>query len=164
MKKMLMLVLILALSSMASAVLLNLTWSADSVTLNNVGDTITVQISAPTNGNYDDTWVGIDTGNAAGVDTIVEILNNAGDSETLRDPVSTEFPGWWIVAAADMTEPFDSIKSGNQWDVTIKGLSAGTCDIEVQGDTTDYLHVTVIPEPVTIALLGLGSLLLRRRR
>ena len=164
MKKLLVLLCVLALSSTASAVLLNLTWSADSVTLNSVGDTITVQISAPSNANYDDTWVGIEPGNAAGIDTIVEILNNAGDSQTLRDPVSTEYPGWWIVAAADMTEPFDSVKSGNQWDVTIEGLSAGTCDIEVQGLTTDYLHVTVIPEPATIALLCLGGLLLRKKK
>jgi hypothetical protein len=160
MKKLLVLVCVLALASMANATTVD--WSVSAVTVE-VGATITVQISASDNGFYDDIWVGNDPGGAAEVTSITEILNNAGDNGRIDTPAVTEYPGWYVVAAIDMSEPFDSVVAGAQFDAVITGLSEGSYDLYCDAGT---LTVTVvpIPEPATIALLCLGGLLLRKKK
>jgi len=52
--------------------------------------------------------------------------------------------------------------------VTITGLQVGSASVNVvdfgTGEIVSTANVTVIPEPMTIALLGLGGLFLRRRK
>lgn len=158
MKKMLVLTLVLGLASLASAT--TLTWSVSSIDIA-VGGTGTVQIVASDNLAYPDVWVGADPSAIASIQSITEIANNAGDSSLILDPTATAYPGWWTVAAADMTEPFDSVIAGAQFDVLFNGLAMGSYNFDCGGDT---LTVNVVPEPVTMVLLGLGGLFLRKRK
>jgi hypothetical protein len=169
MKKMLMLALILALASMANAAT-NLSWSTDSVVTVGVGESITLQLVADNNVAYNDKWVG--TNDSTNIGSIITALternNNAGDSSTIVEQGSAGFPGWYCVMAADMTEPFDSILPGIQYDVTIQGLVVGTysyhSDDSSGNDVDDLLSFVVVPEPATMVLLSLGGLLLRRKK
>ena len=78
-------------------------------------------------------------------------------SRTRRRSVTT-------VRAADLSPP-SAIQSGDQYDVTIQGYVTGTFGLDSDDyGTNDILEVTVLPEPMTVALLGLGGLFLLRRR
>jgi hypothetical protein len=183
MKKVLVLAFVLGLSSLANAAwITQLTWSTHSINVG-VDETVTVQLIATSNqlinGHepaYDGKWVGNDPSPVAEIVGVTEIDNNAGNNQTLIDDAIYGYPGWWTVGAVDLIEPFDTITSGAQWNVTIKGLSAGTyvigSDYYEQGGpgSNDLLTIivpeleTIVPEPATIALLCLGGLMLRRRK
>jgi hypothetical protein len=156
MKKVLILLMVLGFSSLASAT--TLTWDLDSVDVS-VDGIVNVTISADDNLSYDPKWVG------ASGSTIAEVIAisarpAAGTDAAIFDDRAT-YPGWWRVQAADTTgTPGDTIQSGIQWDVTIKGLAIGSDTLYADGDSL----TVVVPEPITIALLGLGGLLLRRRK
>jgi hypothetical protein len=88
----------------------------------------------------------------------------AGPDSQVKTPAQTGSSGWWTVMAKDLEAPI-TIASGNQYDVTVKGLATGTFGLDSDNlGTNDVLEITVIPEPATIALLGLGSLFMLRRR
>jgi hypothetical protein len=165
MKKVLILLMVLGITSIAGAAT-NLTWSVDTVNVG-VSDTVHVTLSADNNSAYDPKWMG----NTAG--TIAEIVDvqkraAAGEDGAVVDKAPGS-DGWWTLAAADTTgTPGDTIQSGIQYDVTIKGLAVGTYTLDSDyygagGATNDVLTI-IVPEPITIALLGLGGLLLRRRK
>jgi hypothetical protein len=164
MKKLLIFMCVLALASMANAT--NLTWSTNAVTLA-VNESITLQLVADNNMAYNDKWVGTYDSTDVGstITSLLERNNNAGDSSTIVEQTSAGYPGWYCVMAADMTEPFNSILSGIQYDVTIQGLAVGTYQYHSDdaGSDTDDILTVVVPEPVTIALLCLGGLLLRKK-
>jgi hypothetical protein len=70
--------------------------------------------------------------------------------------------GWWAGTSWDMTQPVWSIEVGGPpWPGT--SVPAGTPNWD-QVWTFDNLQITMIPEPATMALLGLGALALLRRR
>ena len=164
MKKLLVLALVLGLASVASAAL---TWSVSSVSVG-LNESATVQISSSTATTYagGPAWVGNDASTVAEI-TGISALAAAGGNAAIQDPTATTWAGWWTVNALDTEEPF-TIASGNQWDVTIKGLAVGSyvigSDFYASAGANDSLTITVIPEPMTIALLGLGGLFLRRRK
>lgn len=163
MKKVLILLMVLGISSLANAATV-LTWSVDGVTLD-IDETVNVTLDADNNSTYLLKWVGNTAGTIASILDIVA-KDAAGEDSVVQDPATTEYPGWWKVSAADMTATVgDTIQSGPQYDVTIKGLAEGTYSLASDNyGTNDTLEITVIPEPITIALLGLGGLLLRRRK
>ena len=75
-------------------------------------------------------------------------------------------PDWWNLHC-DWNPLYPQPISvwGDHWDVTIKGLSPGSYSLNsdyygAQG-ANDILSITVIPEPCSILLLGLGGLVLR---
>lgn len=160
MKKLLILVLVFAMTSAASAAL---TWSVDNVTIDRtaVDPTVVVQLVSDSDQPYTQNWVGADP-SPTGVAEITSMTVLPAAAEGTAVPSAT-YPGWWIVEAVDFNPPSD-IAVGDHFDVKITGLADGTYTINSDYGTGDNLLITVIPEPMTIALLGLGGLFLLRRR
>jgi hypothetical protein len=160
-KKLLIMTLVLGITSMASAT--TITWSTNAITLN-INQVQVVQITADDDQPYGK-WMGASDPTTLIADiTAVSDLAAAGDDATYTENYLT-YNGWWYLEAKDSSEPFN-IDSGDQWNISIKGLSTGSCQFVADdyAGTKDYITVTVIPEPMTIALLGLGGLFLRRRK
>lgn len=157
MKKLLILALVFGMTSAASAAL-----SLGGATEVGVGETAIVTVSS------DDTagWFGY-IGYDAGVTGMVATSNAGSDSYVTPDPYG--YTGYFEIQAADMSDPFDSVQPGVQFEISVLGGVLGevyTIDRwNAAWDTVlESVQVTVVPEPMTIALLGLGSLFLLRRR
>ena len=168
MKKVLVLMLVLGMASMASATL-----TLGGPTTANPGDVVTITVSSDATDSYY-TYLGIGsvaggpgwaTDDAVGSMAMPVATANAGPAASVMLSSS-----WMVTAAAT---PPDVITPGVHFnaEVTIaSGASIGdtytiatttlgnynTCDQE--------MTITVIPEPMTLGLLGLGTLLLRRRK
>ena len=164
MKKLLVLMLVLGMVSAANATVLS--WSVDAVTITAINETVVVQLVADDSEPYVTKYVGYSpaTTSLGSITNVAEISNNAGDDETIQNPSQVGYDGWWSVRAADLSPP-SAIQSGDQYDVTIQGYVTGTFGLDSDDyGTNDILEVTVLPEPMTVALLGLGGLFLLRRR
>ena len=161
MKKLLILALVLGMTSAASAAL-------------SLGGVINGTIDVDTTGIVtvvsDDTepWEGY-----IGYDyTVVGVSGCVATSNAGQDGFSvptTSYLGYYHIQAADMSEPFDSVVAGVQFEISVYGANLGDVyTIERWNTAWDTVlesgTVTVIPEPMTIALLGLGGLFLLRRR
>ena len=153
--------LVLGMASAANATVL--TWSTSAVTIPTISGTTIVTINADDDMGYDPIWVGF-TAPATPAASITSIVGRGtsivGPDAQVKTPAQTTYAGWWTVMALDLATPI-TIESGPQWDVTIKGYATGVTTLYSGTDTID---VTVLPEPMTVALLGLGSLFLLRRR
>ena len=163
MKKLLILALVLGMTSAASAAL-----SLGGVyngTIN-VGETgIVTVISDDTVGWMG--YVGSDNPPVLGITGCVATTKAGQDSYVTPNPYG--YVGYYEIQAADMSEPFDSVVAGVQFEISVYGATLGdvyTIDRWNTGWDTilESGTVTVIPEPMTIALLGLGGLFLLRRR
>ncbi|MHC4499924.1 MAG: PEP-CTERM sorting domain-containing protein [Planctomycetota bacterium] len=163
MKKLLVLMLVLGLASVANAT--TLSWDVGaSYTLSGTG---TVYIVADDALAYVTTW--IDDTDASIISSITA-LTAAGDDAAVQNPAQSGYADWWTVEAADTGTPFN-IASGNQFAVALSSVAtSGTADLVLDGFSPypqggpTTLNITFIPEPTTIALLGLGGLFLLRRR
>ena len=160
MRKIVTLILILSIASMASATV-TLVQSSITIVENTTG--ILQVTSDDTNG-----WTGY-VGSARPTDEITAVATAAagGDSSVTAE---AGYPGEYKIITKDASSPF-TIVSGVQWNVTVGdgGLTDGNSYtfILYDNDYTSQLDtatVYIIPEPATIALLGLGGLLLRKRK
>ena len=89
---------------------------------------------------------------------------DAGDDASITDP---GVPNTLQVSAADMPpEPFN-IAAGTQFDWLLHCESDSDVYVDLMlldYTVTDRILIHQVPEPMTIALLGLGALFLRRRK
>ena len=166
MKKLLILVLVLAMASMASAAL-TYEIRSGSTTGSSV-DTATLApsttyylavagIAATDAGDYE---LYKDSG-TQGVLSLPAVFSAAGD---LGSNVDTPYGFYAVGAAGSQVQPSD----GDWWSWT---LTTGSGDgafahslMSTGGTPVEVLSITGVPEPMTIALLGLGGLALIRRR
>ena len=165
MKKLMVLILVLALTSAANAVLIQVDGQ--------VGDTFDVQGGATISIVSEDSlnWLGyliIEDG-SGGVLTIPVGTALAGDPALAGATPYTEAgwgSGYEITVAGSASFP---VGVGTQFTFDFTGLVGDTATISLFLDPeftvpVASVSVNIVPEPTTILLLGLGGLFLRRRR
>jgi len=185
MKKLLVVMLVLGMASAANADLwITVNGGSDDITLN-VDETATVELYADageTMGDYvlgtsvdsdgtgtldGDSIVWDYTGNKCNIDDEMDISD--WDTVLVNSPCC-------LITLGDMQTPPTPpvpIPQGIQCHniiFTCTGVGEGDSDVVLRllnpdGDTVlSYITITQTPEPMTIALLGLGGLFLRRRK
>lgn len=193
MKKLVILMLVFGLAVSANAALVSSTQGyyfrmdiTGPTATPNVGDTLTVEIFAGTDptgaGTMLNTVLNIDQASSIGAVTI----SNAGDWSVAPNPSTSVAGSGFDVNVNGNPAVVGGIPTGNsiysvsfvavegvvtvdadagQWDslTAVAGVDDGWFSAgAIYG--LPYAQVTVVPEPMTIALLGLGGLFLRRKK
>jgi len=170
MKKLLIVMLVLGMASTANALIVQLgvggatngagvdmttTLSAIEVVSDTSAEPYVRYLFAPDITLLDIT--GVVARSTAGTESVVNDLTNAlGDGTHL-----------WEIQAVDMSPPLTSIVAGIQFDATAAlqpGKPMGVMQLLSEDLTVVLDSVTVVPEPASMLLIGLGGLFLRRRR
>ena len=162
MKKILVLMLVLGIASMATAAL-----TLSGPTQVAVGGTITITVTADAEsvddfpGDYGYIYVGSDSFSNV---TMLSSMSDGDMSVIIIYAYDFYFKG---LDDTGQSSPFLSVGDWLTFDVTADSTTQGntitiTLDSNLFADDTHV--ITVIPEPMTIGLLGLGGLFLRRRK
>ena len=164
MKKLLVLILVLGIVSMASALTSTpLSVVSDNVTWTVVGDQLLGTVTVI--GNYSGFLV--DASHELVPDTLSDGDTDgawaAGGKPCKVIDLSAQLDGWWSTAASDSLGP-QSVGKWFSLGFTRTPTVANPIIIDVWNSTAKQGTLTIIPEPMTIALLGLGGLFLRRRK
>jgi hypothetical protein len=157
MKKLLVLMLVLGVASMATA---GLTWSQSDITVA-VGVPFTVTLSTS---DLVQGFAFLEPGGGVAV-TGVSMYAGAGDDAYYTVYTSGPSVGWAQVAISDAGAPFNNA-IGPVFDITMVASAAGSMGSDYYGKfgASDTLTVNIIPEPITMGLLAVGGLFLRRRK
>ena len=165
MKKLMVLILVLALTSAANAVLIQVDGQ--------VGETFDVQENATISVVSEDTlnWLGYLIVEDGGLGVLSNPVGTAlaGDPALAGATAYTEAgwgDGYEITVAASASFP---VGVGTQFSFDFTGIRGDTARISLFVDPefnvpVASVSVNIIPEPMTILLLGLGGLFLRHRR
>ena len=165
MRKILVLFLVLGLASAANAMLIRVDdLEGDSFEVD-ISSTITVVSEDPSS------WLGyiiIEDGGAGSLGNPI-ILPAAGDSATATDYTEAGWGTGYELTASMSPTGDPAIAAGSQFSFDYVGVVGDTATISLFVDpeyTTPVasVNVTVVPEPMTVILLSLGALFLRRRR
>ncbi|MGA2093036.1 MAG: PEP-CTERM sorting domain-containing protein [Sedimentisphaerales bacterium] len=153
----LVLIMILALATSAQAAI-DLSLSATTVAVDN---TMTVNVIS-SDASYWNGFFVLSEDVANWKDPVAAAIYDYGPGIT---PVP-DYPGVLQLTAGSPGHPPEP---GTQFWIQIKGVQAGTIYTDLQDELGGEMAngplplVVVVPEPMTVALLGLGGLLLRRR-
>ena len=172
MKKLLILVLVLGLSTVASAAL---QLSVNGVTGAGVqdasaGDVIGV-VSDDTSGYDYYLTVALGVGTYGDFGSVSIWQPHADGGHAGGDAAVTDYTAYYtayfdrtvMISAKDVSSPFD-IAAGTQFSMPILAGATTGFQIDLMDDALTILDSVYVPEPMTIALLGLGGLFLRRRK
>jgi hypothetical protein len=176
MRKLLILMLVFGLASLANAAVLELSVNGSTDGDGNVteitieiSDTLLIDVYSNTAAPAPDTFWFATSDNTKGewyteTLTVYAAMGNAG---TVTGPYVYYGGDWWY-GATNVFDPCTPPGPGVWVDVVFHCLAEGDVFIHLYdaGGTTieDSILIHQVPEPATIALLGLGSLFLLRRR
>jgi hypothetical protein len=159
----LVLVVVLGLASGASAALTLVDVPTEPIS---IGETITIKVANDADGAYSG-WLEIDAPEIVAFDGAPE-FTPAGDPGGASQMTFWPDFGAWYEFSVTSFPPSPAIAAGEHILIHVVGVSEGSATLKLyasDGETIlDQCSISVIPEPTTIALLGLGTLLLRRRR
>lgn len=163
MKKVLVLTLVLALASGASAALSMIDVPTEAI---GIGETAIITLNNSEDGGYT-AWLEITEPAVADFDGAPE-FTPAGDP--LGQSTMTLYPQYG--ASYELTvlslDPENQIMAGDHVLIRVIGVAEGMTQLKLYDengvDVIQTADITVIPEPATIALLSLGALCLRRRK
>jgi len=165
MRKMLVLFLVLGLASAANAMLINVDGlEGDSFEVD-LTTTITVVSEDPSS------WLGyiiIEDGGAGSLENPI-ILDAAGDIGAATAYTEAGWGTGFELTASMSPSGVPAVAAGSQFSFDYIGAVGDTATISLFVDpeyTTPVasVNLTVVPEPMTVVLLSLGALFLRRRR
>ena len=165
MRKLLVLFLVLGLVSAANALLITVDEQEGEFFEVGITSTITV-VSEDTS-----SWLGyliVEEGGAGSLENPI-ILDAAGDLGAATAYAEAGWGAGYELTASMSPEGIPAIAAGSQFSFDYVGEIGDTATISVFVDpeyTTPVasVNVTVVPEPMTVLLLSLGALFLRRRR
>ena len=165
MRKLLVLILVLGLASAANAMLIEVDGQE--------GDSFEVDITSTITVVSEDasSWFGyiiVEEGGAGSLENALR-LDAAGDIGAFS---AYSEAGWGIgyeLTASMSPTGVPALAAGSQFSFDYLGSIGDTATISLFVDpeyTTPIasVNVTIVPEPMTVVLLGLGALFLRRRR
>ena len=159
MKKFLAVLLVLGLAGSASAVV---SMSVPSEVA--IGTTSTLVVSSDSVDNYGGYIVITDM--VAGTFTNIQILPGTGPDADAED-LSADYPGWWFFQAL-ITNPEVPVVPGDHFTIDYTANDDFSLVLIELYDFSENLTGTAeiqnTPEPLTLGLLGLGGLFLRRRK
>jgi len=162
MKKLVVLMVVLGLASLASAVPVLSIGGPSSVA---IGNTITLTVSSNNTEAYT-AYVGFDPVAAATITGVAATASAGEQAAVTASPYG--YANYFTIEAKDTSDPFNSVAAGVQFNISFKGLAQGAVDVLLFDNTFSTVvgtqRVTVTPEPATLAILGLGALLLRRKK
>lgn len=168
MKRLLFLVLVLAITAGANATIelsIDGEPAPDTYTMN-VFDIIVIDVRSNDSSNYG-AWLVLEDC-AAGLGEWASDLRKlpaAGDPPWVIDP-NPDFPCWWELEATSF-DPDYPVLPGVHFEIDFRCLGEGDVVITLRSyDESELDRITIhqIPEPMTMALLGLGGPFLRRRK
>jgi hypothetical protein len=170
MKKLLTLMLVLVMAAGANAAIqLSIGGSpAPAEYTMDVCTHVMIDVTSTDNNIAYGAWVGIGNLDRGEWTPPWTIDPKAGNTASAEDQGPMGYPGWWILAAKTSDPDLYPISAGKHFEIDYHCKALG--DVTVQlldfGGVTELDSVIIhqVPEPVSMVLLGLGGLLLRRRR